>query len=84
MSTTIRYLPTTQHLTARDANQEQTFVGQAYFAGTGPEGKTCGSCAHWQGKPQDKQCVKFQFRGAQKSGRVPSYALACKYFDEVA
>ena len=78
--TTIRHT-ITQHLTARNAHQEQTFCGMAYFAGTGPEGKTCGVCVYWQGKPQAKCCVKFP---QAKGGRIPSYAAACKYFDEVA
>ena len=79
--TTVRHLPIAPHLTCRNARHERTFCGQAYFAGTGPEGKTCGACAYWRGKPHDKRCVKFP---QTKGGRIPSYAAACKYFDEVA
>jgi hypothetical protein len=67
-----------------------TFKGMAHFAGTGPEGKTCRECEHWQwnsrrsesGAPQPASCAKWkQLMGSPRDGMaIPHSAKACKYF----
>lgn len=72
----------------------RTYAGQAHFAATGPDGKTCRECEHWRGgeyyavrcmggsnlKPAP--CRKRQ-RLMNTSTRkpVPHNAAACRFFE---
>jgi hypothetical protein len=69
------------------------FCGMAHFAGTGPEGETCRTCAHWTpdsgrhsyvtGIKQIKpcRCAKFaQLMRGKLGGVIPHFARACRYF----
>lgn len=86
-----------KHLTEPDValgqKRKDTFSGMAFWAGTGPDGKTCRGCTHWRadgymassGLLKDSICGKYKsmMHGAEGLG-VPHYAKACKYFDETA
>lgn len=65
--------------------------GMAHWAGSGPEGKTCKTCAHYGAvfpregttKYQDR-CKLYQQRaGGRVGGKIPSATAACKYFSAV-
>src|SRR5271169_6243776 len=72
------------------ANRYRSYEGQAHFAGTGPPGMTCAACAYFvpgskrEGKAETKRCGLWpQLKGRSALGpRVPSNALACKYFEK--
>lgn len=75
-----------QHLKS-DENSvmaSKTHAGMAYFAGTGPVGKTCRECAEWLGgeyKKSDRQLkLAACLRGTGKT--FPHTAPACKYFEQ--
>jgi hypothetical protein len=82
-------------LTGRTEQLNETVPGMAYFAGTGPSGKTCGDCEyfgsyrtvnHIDGKKSRKDmplcCDKYrQMVGKVGEGIKPTI-LACKYFEE--
>ena len=77
------------NLTAASVEQAQTAPGMAHFAGTGPNGKTCGQCEFWGYQVQQGKLVKFQFRCKKykelttKNGSIiPGLTLACRYFEE--
>jgi hypothetical protein len=89
------------HLTAgpHDRIARDTCPGQAHFAGTGPQFKTCRECAHWDhGGPHDYYSRRAKFGGLIKSARcrkyraltntdgdkVPDDARACKHFSHAA
>ena len=73
-----------------------THVGMAYFAGTGPRGKTCRECLSWSinGRHlylnptfrvpnlQNHDCGKFIEMVGRLGERVPHNAAACKYFEQ--
>jgi hypothetical protein len=74
----------------------RTYCGQAYFAGSGPAGKTCRECACWAppaglakhayaaGTRQLKpcRCRKYTWlTGGRSGGDIPHGALACRYFE---
>jgi hypothetical protein len=61
----------------------RTIVGMAHFAGTGPAGQTCGSCAHWQ-TPHGKKiliCDKFRQMTGQGSKSIPAGTPCCRHFE---
>ena len=65
------------------ANTQQ---GQAYFGGTGPDGKTCRECFHWLGAESHRKVDGWLRKAAcgKGTGKVIGHdALACKYFEEV-
>ncbi|MTH96664.1 hypothetical protein [Roseibium sp. RKSG952] len=94
------FVPVSQsmHLTKADigtaGDADQTFAGMAHFAGTGPAGKVCGTCRHFQvnnnktcsrmpdsrlGKPA--VCLKARKLMGGATARIPSRAAACKYYE---
>jgi hypothetical protein len=91
---------TTQHLTSPDPEFDRrvaaTHPGQAHFAGTGPNGATCGQCIHLgylkrtytaAGEPtsagKSNGCVEFLRLIGKHGPAVPRHALACRYFKPV-
>jgi hypothetical protein len=79
------------HLTAdpRDARAHRTHPGQASWAE--PEtSRACGECVFWNGagakvgasslKP--RRCEKYTWLTDSGGARVPSYAIACRFFLE--
>ncbi len=92
-------LNTKEHLTETNTSDlvKGTHVGMAYFAGTGPKGKTCRECAHWGATVrkhlyrnpvysapdlQHHECNKFTKMIGRAGGKVPHEAAACKYFKQ--
>jgi hypothetical protein len=72
-------------------HRAETKPGQAYWGGTGPEGKTCRTCARWEadgymagsGLLRDALCGKYRaLMHGQQGDRVPHFAKACKYFEQ--
>lgn len=85
------------HLTEPDValgqKHKDTFSGMAFWAGTGPEEKSCRGCSHWRsdgymassGLLKDSICGKYKALMHGTEGlRIPHYAKACKYFEETA
>ena len=81
------------HLThaygALELNIRKTYAGQAHFAATGPEGKTCRLCKYWisegyaaSGILKSARCMKYRELTGKSGERFPHSALACKYFIE--
>jgi hypothetical protein len=78
-------------LTMTTTEQRASHKGMAHFAGTGPNGRTCRECSHWDQhgarnkydtKLKDERCKKFSALAQGKKGQaVPADAFACKYFD---
>lgn len=81
------------HLTEPDPElarlREKTPPGMAHWAGTGPEGKTCGGCNHWgywyetrAGISKRKtSCCEVYYRHLHiHGGSLPATTPACKYF----
>jgi len=80
-----------------DRMAKDTFPGQAHFAGTGPELKTCRECAHWDhagahdyrskrgmfsGLIQPARCRQFKELTGTHGDKVPDDAAACKHFSQ--
>jgi hypothetical protein len=57
-----------------DAHIRATYCGMAHWAGTGPQGETCRTCAHWTG------CGKADGQNGAIGAAVPHDALACRHF----
>jgi hypothetical protein len=77
-----------QHLTEPDLDfarkRKDTFEGMAFWASTGPAGKTCRGCMHWKSDGYSP-CGKYKsLMHGQDGGRVPHYAKSCKYFLETS
>src|ERR1700726_3719242 len=75
-------------LTGTTVEQAQSVPGMAHFAGTGPNGKTCGQCEFWGYQVTTKKGLKFQFRCKKYNelmkkdgGIIPGLTLACKYWE---
>jgi hypothetical protein len=71
--------------------RSETKPGQAFWGGTGPDGKTCRTCARWDadgymagsGLLRDAPCGKYRaLIHGQQGDRVPHFAKACKYFEQ--
>jgi hypothetical protein len=85
-------LKSTPHLTTTDADRRigQTHVGQAHFAGTGPDGAKCGACVHFD--PQRagrggifKQgptgcCIQYTNLMRRRGPAFSATAAACRHF----
>ncbi len=88
------------HLTQPDAELGEriraTPDGMAFWAGSGPAGKTCRECSHWSGGSRsaetgdlnDARCDQYarMTRAALLIENAPRYDIphataACKYFD---
>jgi hypothetical protein len=74
------------HLTADQFSElaQATLPGQAYFAGTGPLGATCGGCLHAVTKTQEGRllfCDQHRQMRRVWGGKIRRDAPACKYFE---
>ena len=80
---------------AREGASEQTMIpGMVFFSGTGPTGKTCRGCIHWQctAPPNDPPwnrtihyCLKHAaLMGGRRGPQVKGAEAACKYFEEAS
>lgn len=75
-----------------DEQLAQTHHGQAHFATTGPEGRTCRECRWWahlkqkwhpyNGALRDSRCIKFKRLTGRRGKPVPHYAASCSHFQE--
>jgi hypothetical protein len=63
-----------------DANAEQTYEGQAFFAATGPSGAECGGCSLFMRDRGGGRCAQFVRLTGKQGKTFPSYAPACKYY----
>lgn len=55
----------------------RTVPGMAHFAGSGPEGASCGGCLHWRGS-----CLQFARMMPAAGGiAVAAETPACRYFE---
>jgi hypothetical protein len=83
----------TANLTAPDPDfarlVRNTPPGMAYWAGTGPHGQTCKSCAHFGEIPSETRtglvhrdrCALYQKQSDGHVGpKLPPNTPACKYF----
>lgn len=77
-------------LTMTEPEHLATHEGMAHFAGTGPAGRTCRECIHWDkgnrnnGWLQPAPCKEFaRLSKSKRRSRhaVPDDAAACKYFE---
>jgi hypothetical protein len=68
----------------------QTISGMAHWAGTGPQGKTCGECCYFArinfGRGTSTRCDKFQqlMNGMRGPRPIPATTAASKYFEKKA
>jgi hypothetical protein len=86
------------HQTEWDSKFQQTHLGQAHIAGTGPEGKTCRECKFYgsklkvwpdyytsgQARNQLKQAPCGNPIPGKSSRKFPHYARSCSLFDQAA
>lgn len=86
------------HLTVIDPDlerkRERTPAGMAFWAGTGPVGKTCRECVHYvfSGYTSSKSanggvlkkgpCQKFINLTNIRSNKIPFDTESCKYFEQ--
>jgi hypothetical protein len=74
-----------------------TAPGQAHWAGTGPAGRTCGECEHfnyWRQiynrsgaithTEQHQGCKKYEQLTNKKGPKIDKQLLACRHFQERA
>jgi hypothetical protein len=74
-----------------------TAAGMAHWAGTGPAGKICGNCQHWNfwrhirnrsgdivRTEQHKGCGKYERLTGVKGPQINPQLLACRHFQERA
>ena len=63
----------------------KSHAGMAHFAGTGPEGKVCGECAHYWHAPDgfEGRCGMYRKLMGRKrlDVRFPKTVESCKYFE---
>lgn len=52
--------------------------GMAYFAGTGPIGKTCGKCEYYAAR----KCQMFKRLAGSLGDNIKATFKACKYFEQ--
>ncbi|MCK1671064.1 hypothetical protein [Bradyrhizobium sp. 150] len=79
-------------LTMTSQEQRLSHKGMAHFAGTGPNGRTCRECIHWDhfngsyrktdGRISKAPCKMFtELTRGTKGMPVPDDAMACRYFE---
>jgi hypothetical protein len=86
---TVDNMPICNHdLTGVTVEHAQSVPGMAHFAGTGPNGKTCGQCEFWGYQVNTHKGLKFQFRCKKYNelmkkdgGIIPGLTLSCKYWE---
>ena len=71
----------TEHLTMVEtlAPVIGTAMGQAHFAGTGPKGRTCRECAHWQIRNAKGEKVAYQYKGNGTPKVLEILSAHCTY-----
>jgi hypothetical protein len=72
--------PDADHLTGDQWTQHiaMTYCGMAYFAGTGPSGKTCADCIHRRIEGRSRKKIACDLGSG---ATFPKDAHACKYFE---
>lgn len=77
-----------------DQIREKTPSGMAFWAGTGPQGRTCRECAHYGfigyksnrgfkgGTLKNGSCLRYAEMTRQSGGKFPFDTPSCKYFEE--
>lgn len=63
---------------------QQTIVGMAHFAGTGPGGTACGECIHWQSnklKPAKQICEQCGRMTGDRRKQIDAGRASCRYFE---
>lgn len=82
-----------RNMTAPNPELEQlertTRPGMAHWAGTGPDGASCGKCLNFGDVPSDGEgsrmnrdrCKKYLQMTGNIGGRLPKKTAACKYFE---
>jgi hypothetical protein len=83
-------------LTVTSDAQRLTEPGMAHFAGTGPDGATCGQCkfrGYWRermngsgfpiGGSRSQACAKFHSLTGGHGPAINKNLRACKYFEPV-
>jgi hypothetical protein len=82
---TVRRLQAGLHLTSDPDlgfDPSQSYEGMAHFAGTGPEGETCGSCLYWKGGDwRNRRCEMFVVMRGVGNKLIPANAEACRYWN---
>lgn len=70
----------TDHLTAPDNLEPvlRTHLGQAHFAGTGPDNKTCRQCDHWHSVDGEGRRTPPRYRGRGK-GTLYLQPVHCRF-----
>ena len=71
---------------------DEALPGMAFFAGTGPDGKTCGHCK-WRGYYRENKKEKLvrtagcqlyrKLSGGKDGSPVKKRYPACKYFEQI-
>jgi hypothetical protein len=66
----------------------QTPEGMAFWAGTGPAGKTCGACMHYGylddlGHHTNGCAIYYQQMHRHAARMLPKQTSACKYFERL-
>jgi len=99
--TTPKTLPYSRGLTPgygeiAERQHAKTYAGMAFFAATGPFGKTCGDCVFYgaayqrirnasgeivKTRRKPRSCGKHQDLGG-KGGDIPAHTEACRYYEE--
>ena len=82
-----------RNFTETEDTQRRTAPGMAFWAGSGPAGRTCGDCIHlgyWAsrlnkcgtpiGTRRSKGCAKFHALTGTHGPAINQYLWACKYF----
>ena len=75
------------HLTSDDfdAVARRTPIGAAGWSGTGPEGKTCRQCRHYEacGRGRNGGCRLYcTFMHVKKAPPIPGATPSCRYFED--
>ena len=82
----LNYTDTFTGMFKQERSIRQSHAGMAHFAGTGPQGKTCKSCAFFnydRKKPSANQFCRKYFElasGKKAKDKIPHNASACKYY----
>jgi len=70
--------------------ERQTAPGMAHWAGSGPDGATCGKCANYgytyiksngDHATKPSSCEKFWSVTGRHGGTLDARQIGCKYFD---
>ncbi len=56
--------------------------GMAHFAGTGPSGKTCGKCKHYQKIERVNRCLIYRKLTGDYGPSIKRAYRACRHFED--